>query len=319
MSEWHTLQIDFQAMASPCRLVIDGEDSEAMEASARRCIEEIRRIEHKYSRYRSDSVLSQINAAAGSKAVPIDEETSALLDFAHSLWVMSDGLFDITSGVLRKAWDFRAGTPPDPQRIEALLPLVNWRQVVRTRDAVGLSTVGMELDFGGFGKEYAADRAAALLIQDGFPNALVNLGGDLHATGPRKAKGLEGRPWYVDIQHPRPATPEGREVLATLQLSRGGLATSGDYERFFFHGGKRYCHVLDPKSGWPVHDVQSVSVVAHSTAIAGAITTIAMLKGPAVQDWLRQQQVDFCLVDSTGQRITHKAQDIPSVNRSSST
>lgn len=319
MSEWHTLQIDFQAMASPCRLVIDGEDSEAMEASARRCIEEIRRIEHKYSRYRPDSVLSRINASAGSATVPIDEETAALLDFAHSLWVMSDGLFDITSGVLRKAWDFRAATPPDPRLVEALLPLVNWRQVVRTRDAVGLSTVGMELDFGGFGKEYAADSAAAILIQDGFPNALVNLGGDLHATGPHRVKGHEGQPWRVDIQHPRPLASAGGDVLVGLALSRGGLATSGDYERFFIQDGKRYCHVLDPRSGWPVCEVQSVSVVAPSTAIAGAITTIAMLKGPKAKEWLLQQQVDFYLVDSTGQRAAHKAQVIPSVNRSSLT
>lgn len=307
MSGWHTLQIDFQAMASPCRLMIDGEDAEAMEASARRCIEEIRRIEHKYSRYRADSILSRINAAAGASAVPIDEETSALLDFAHGLWGMSDGLFDITSGVLRQAWDFRGATPPDRERLEALLPLVGWSKVVRSRDKVRLSTPGMELDFGGFGKEYAADRAAALLISDGFPNALVNLGGDLHATGPRMAKGLEGLPWGIEIQHPRPAGPEGRDVLIALQLSRGGLATSGDYERFFVHDGKRYCHVLDPRTGWPVCDVQSVSVVAASTAIAGAITTIAMLKGPLAKDWLTQQQVDFCLVDGAGLLTTRKA------------
>lgn len=319
MADRHTLQIDFQAMASPCRLLIDGEDGEAMEASARRCIAEIRRIEHKYSRYRPDSVLSRINAAAGFQAVAIDDETSALLDFAHGLWVMSDGLFDITSGVLRKAWDFRAGRPPDPQQIDGLLPLVGWGQVVRSRDAVGLSTVGMELDFGGFGKEYAADRAAALLIQDGFPNALVNLGGDLHATGPRGLKGDEGCPWCVDIQHPRPLTSEGSDVLIGLALSRGGLATSGDYERFFIHDGKRYCHVLDPRSGWPVCDVQSVSVVAPSTAIAGAITTIAMLKGGQAKDWLQQQGIDFCLVDSAGQLTTHKASAFPIVNPISST
>lgn len=319
MADWHTLQIDFQAMASPCRLLIDGDDAEAMEASARRCIEEIRRIEHKYSRYRADSVLSRINAAAGIKTVALDEETSALLDFAQGLWAMSEGLFDITSGVLRQAWDFRTGTPPDPQRIEALLPLVGWRHVVRDRDAVGLSTVGMELDFGGFGKEYAADRAAALLIQDGFLNALVNLGGDLHATGPRGVGGHEGQPWCIDIQHPRPRLSQGSDVLVAVPLYRGGLATSGDYERFFIHDGKRYCHVLDPRSGWPVCDVQSVSVVGPSTAIAGAISTIAMLKGTQAGDWLLQQNVDFCLVDSTGRRTTHKASAFPIVNPSSST
>lgn len=307
MSGWHTLQVDFQAMASPCRLMIEGEDDQAMEASARRCIEEIRRIEHKYSRYRPDSVLSRINAAAGRAPVLIDEETSALLDFAHGLWEMSDGLFDITSGVLRQAWDFRGGTPPDPEHVEVLLPLVGWSKVVRSREEVGLSIPGMELDFGGFGKEYATDRAAAMLTSDGFSHALVNLGGDLHATGPRMTWGQEPHPWGIEIQHPRPATPDGRDVLVALPLSRGGLATSGDYERFFIHDGKRYCHVLDPRTGWPVCDVQSVSVVAPSTAIAGAITTIAMLKGPQAKGWLMQQQVAFCLVDGAGLRTTYKA------------
>jgi len=123
----------------------------------------------------------------------------------------------------------------------------------------------------------------------------------------------------VDIQHPRPLLTGGGDVLVGLELSRGGLATSGDYERFFIHDGKRYCHVLDPRSGWPVCNVQSVSVVAPSTAIAGAITTIAMLKGSEAKEWLLRQQVDFYLVDSTGQRVAHKAQVIPSVNRNSLT
>lgn len=307
MSNWHTLQVDFQAMASPCRLILDGQDERAMEAAAQACIAETRRIEHKYSRYRPDSVLSQINAAAGSHAVQVDEETGALLDFAHRLWEMSDHLFDITSGVLRRAWDFRAARLPEAGVIEALLPSVGWHKVARTRDQVALVAPGMELDFGGFGKEYAADRVAALLIEAGHLNALVNLGGDLHATGPRMVAGKEGQPWAIDIQNPRPATCTAPEALTALNLSRGGLATSGDYERFFLHGGRRYCHVLNPGTGWPVTDVQSVSVVAPSTTIAGALATIAMLKGRSAHAWLADQQVDFYLVDATGQRIPHKA------------
>ncbi len=307
MSSWHTLQIDFQAMASPCRLILDGQDGPAMEEVAQACIAETRRIEHKYSRYRPDSVISQINAAAGRHAVPVDEETSALLDFAHRLWEMSDHLFDITSGVLRRAWDFRAARLPEPGAIEALLPCVGWEKVVRNPGQVALMVPGMELDFGGFGKEYAADRVAALLIEAGYLHALVNLGGDLHATGPRMVAGREGQAWSIDIENPRPAASTDSEPLIALNLSRGGLATSGDYERFFLHEGRRYCHVLDPNTGWPVTGVQSVSVVAPSTTIAGALATIAMLMGASAPAWLADQQVDFYLVDGTGQRIPHKA------------
>lgn len=307
MSRWHTLQVDFQAMASPCRLILDGQDEGAMEAAAQACIAETRRIEHKYSRYRPDSVLSQINAAAGGHAVSVDEETNALLDFAHRMWAMSDRLFDITSGVLRKAWDFRAAYLPAPGAVEALLPYVGWDKVMRTPGQVALTVPGMELDFGGFGKEYAADRLAAILTEAGCLNALVNLGGDLHATGPRMVSGREGHAWRIEIQNPRPTAPTDSEPLTALNLSRGGLATSGDYERYFLHEGNRYCHVLNPNTGWPVTGVQSVSVVAPCTTIAGALATIAMLKGHSAQTWLADQQVDFYLVDATGQRIPHKA------------
>lgn len=307
MSGWQTLQIDFQAMASPCRLVLDGQDLQAMEHMARQCVREVHRIEYKYSRYRPDSVVSLINTAAGRDPVPIDAETSGLLEFANGLWSISDGLFDITSGVLRRAWDFKKGTPPEVSNVQRLLPLVGWDKVTRTHDQVSLPIAGMELDFGGFGKEYAADRAAVMLIEAGFTNALVNLGGDLHATGPRMAQGQEGRAWAIDIQHPRPSPASSSEKLISMELSRGGLATSGDYERFFIHDGQRYCHVLHPQTGWPVHAVQSVSVIAPSTTLAGAMTTIAMLQETQAKNWLLEQRVDFCLVDAMGQRTHQKS------------
>lgn len=139
-------------------------------------------------------------------------------------------------------------------------------------------TAGL-LDFGGFGKEYAADRAAAVLLQHGIQHALVNLGGDLHALGERGLPELQGAPWSVHIQQPRPQTSGNDTTLAVLPLARGGLATSGDYERFFMVEGMRYCHVLDPRTGWPVAQWQSVTVLAANTTTAGALTTIAMLKG----------------------------------------
>ncbi|MGZ8259160.1 MAG: FAD:protein FMN transferase, partial [Caldimonas sp.] len=264
----------FSAMASTCEVRIGALGRCRAAALASRAIAEVRRIEAKYSRYRADSVVSRINASAGSgRAVDVDPETAHLLDFAADLFRASGGLFDITSGTLRKAWDFRAGRLPGPGRIEQLLPLVGWSRVRWTGSSIALPLAAMELDFGGFGKEYAADRAATLLQELGVRSGLVNLGGDIRVVGPRP----DGSPWLLGIQDPRDAA----RLLAQLPLSEGALATSGDYERFFEHDGRRYCHVLDPRTGWPVEQWRSVSVVAPACLAAGALTTVAMLQGEA--------------------------------------
>ena len=224
----------------------------------------------------------------------MDAETADLLGFAHSLWLMSGGLFDITSGVLRQAWDFRAARLPEPAVLQAVLARVGWDKVERSGSAVRLTLPGMELDFGGFGKEYAADRAAAVLHSHGMRHALVNLGGDLHALGARALPELQNdTAWQIEIQHPRPDTASGKPSLAVLALQQGGLATSGDYERFFIQDGRRYCHVLNPHTGWPVTYWQSVSVLAANTTTAGALTTIAMLKEADALDWLSAQGVRY--------------------------
>ena len=302
MKRWRTLRFDFQAMASPCSIQMDGQDEPAMRQAAAQAISEVQRIEHKYSRYREDSIVSRINQSAAGAAVEVDAETAGLLEFANSLWRMSDGLFDITSGVLRQAWDFRAARLPEPAVLHAVLARVGWDKVERGGSTVRLALPGMELDFGGFGKEYAADRAAAVLHSHGMLHALVNLGGDLHALGARALPGLQDdTAWQIEIQHPRPDTASGKSSLAVLALQHGGLATSGDYERFFMEDGRRYCHVLNPRTGWPVTYWQSVSVLATNTTTAGALTTIAMLKEADALDWLSAQGVRYLAVQNDGQ------------------
>lgn len=307
VGSWRTLRFEFLAMASPCSLQMDGEDEPAMRHAATQAIAEVERIEKKFSRYTADSVVSRINEAAGRHAVDMDAETSSLLDFADALWQQSEGLFDITSGVLRQAWDFKAGIPPQPAQIQDLLGKVGWKHVERGNAQVYLPLPGMELDFGGFGKEYAADRAASVLHSLGQAHALINLGGDLHALGERGLPELRGTPWHIDIQHPRPDTSHSHQpyqTLARLPLARGGLATSGDYERFFIHAGQRYCHILDPRSGWPVSYWQSVSVLAANTTTAGALSTIAMLKGHDAIAWLESQGVRYLAVREDGHAFT---------------
>nr|WP_295786826.1 FAD:protein FMN transferase [Rhodoferax sp.] len=287
-------------MASPCSVQIDGQDEAAMRQAAAAAIAEVQRIEQKYSRYTQSSVVSCINRSAGRDGVSVDAETSGLLDFAHALWQLSGGLFDITSGVLRRAWDFKTGKLPEPYVLQTVLAQIGWQHVERHEGQVRLALPGMELDFGGFGKEYAADRAAAVMLSHGLNHVLVNLGGDLHALGGRGLPEMKGAPWQVHIQHPRTELGLVKAALAVLPLERGGLATSGDYERFFIHAGKRYCHVLNPHTGWPVSHWQSVSVLAANTTAAGALSTIAMLKGADAIAWLEVQGVRYLVVQHDG-------------------
>jgi len=297
---WH---LAFEAMASRCEIVLGGAGTPAgpsLRQAGEAAMAEVRRIEAKYSRYRADSVVSRINAAAGSgQAVPIDEETAGLLAFGDQLHRLSEGRFDLTSGVLRRAWDFRAAREPSAAQLAEVLPLIGWPRVQWGLHEVLLPQAGMQLDFGGIGKEYAADRAQAVLAQAGLRHGFVNLGGDLRVLGPRS----DGRPWAFGIQHPR----EPGAVCATLQLRDGALATSGDYERFFVTpDGRRCCHVLDPRSGQPVTHWQSISVAAPVCAAAGALSTLAMLMGAAGADFLRQQGVAFLAIDAQGQAHAHE-------------
>ena len=291
---------DFSAMASRCEVRLFAPD----DATARRwsdaAIDEVRRIEAKYSRYRDDSVTSAINRAAGSAAVEIDEETAALLDFAGKLHAQSAGAFDLTSGVLRRAWDFKAARLPQTGDVEALLPLVGWHRVERDGSRVRLTLTGMEIDFGGIGKEYAADRAAARMEELGARHGLVNLGGDVRVIGPHP----DGTAWTIGVQDPRGM---GGAAVAALPVPAGAMATSGDYERYFERDGRRYCHLLDPRSGWPVAHWRSVSVVAPLCVLAGACATIAMLKpvGEAIA-FLRGEGLRYLGIDAAGELHTDR-------------
>ena len=159
-------------MASDNEVQIVAPDAQSAQRSALCAIDEVLRIERKYSRYRADSITSRINAAAGRHAVEVDGETAALLDYAGACHGESNGLFDITSGVLRRAWDFTTPRLPAPDELAALLPLVGREKVRWQKPALFLPQPGMQIDFGGIGKEYAAARAAAALRQTGATHAL---------------------------------------------------------------------------------------------------------------------------------------------------
>ena len=284
----------FRAMASTHELLLAAPDRVHAERAARSAIADVERIEAKYSRYRDTSVVSAINRGAGGPPVAIDAETAALLRYADACHRESSGRFDVTSGVLRRAWDFRRDPPrvPEAREIEALLPLVDWRGVAWNERTIRLPRAGMEIDFGGIGKEYAADRVATIAIDAGIAHGFVNLGGDVRVWGGRP----EGAPWRVGIRHPR---VEG-ESIGGIDLADGAVATSGDYERYFDAGGRRYCHILDATTGWPVQGWRSVSVAAPLCVVAGSGATVGMLLGDAAPEWLDAQGVDWLGVDAAG-------------------
>jgi len=255
-------------------------------------IDEVLRIERKYSRYTTDSIIAKINQQAGRGALQCDDETWALFQFATQLFDKSDGLFDITSGVLRQAWDFKKPEVPTSQKLEVLLPLVGWQKVVLQDQSIALPLAGMEVDLGGFGKEYAADRAAQVLKEKGVIRGYVNLAGDMRFLGPKTT----GEPWMIGIQDPRARD----QVVATLPITQGGLATSGDYERYFELNGQRYCHVLNPKTGMPVSYWRSVSVTSPATVVSGCTTTMVMLKEADGLAFLQATGFDFFAIDHTG-------------------
>ena len=288
------LSSQFVAMASDCEVRLAGVSAARAQTLAALAIAEVQRIEGKFSRYRADSIVSRINAAAGNDApIAIDAETAQLLAFATQLFELSEGLFDATSGVLRRVWDFKTGRKPSAQQLSEVLPRIGWNHVQWNDQSARLMQPGMELDFGGFGKEYAADRAATLLINGGAQHGLVNLGGDIRVIGPQS----DGSPWLMGIRHPR----QDDAVIASIPISSGALATSGDYERFFVEGSERFCHILNPKTGWPAQHWQSLSVIAPVCVAAGAMSTTAMLKGPDAIEFLEGQGVSYLAVDAHGQ------------------
>jgi thiamine biosynthesis lipoprotein len=292
----------FEAMASRCEVRLAAPDRATAARWAEAAIAEVRRIEARFSRYRDDSVVSKINAAAGADAVECDAETVALLDYAEALFVASEGRFDITSGVLRRAWDFHGKRLPDAAELGRLCALVGWRSVERHAGKIRLPQPGMEIDFGGFGKEYAADRAAAVLRDLGARNGFVNLGGDLHAIGPQP----DGSPWLIAIQDPR----DPSRAAAEIELSQGGLATSGDYERFFEIDGVRYCHILNPTTGWPVAHWRSVSVAAPLCIAAGSCSTIAMLAQDHALAFLAGSGLAYLAINAHGVHFNAEKVDL---------
>jgi len=277
----------FRAMACPCEVLVSADD----EASARRAAEvvagEAWRVEQKFSRYRHDNIVHAINNAGG-RPVTVDEETARLLDFAADCYDSSDGLFDVTSGVLRRVWQFDGSDHlPTPATVHEALQMVGWGRV-RWQAPLFSTPAGMQIDFGGIGKEYACDRAAEIGSAAANAPVLVNFGGDIRVTGPR----CDGRPWHIAIENVAPDS-----IPPLVEIRRGAVTTSGDLRRYLLKDGVRYGHILDPRTGWPVQDApRSVTVLEVNCTQAGLLSTLAILHGAGAERFLAELNVKHWVV-----------------------
>ena len=285
---------EFQAMASPCQVLVDTDDQKLATYLCEMARDEALRIQNKFSRYRDDNIVYQINQSNG-KPVEVDEETASLLDYAQLCYEISEGKFDITSGVLREAWKFDCSDRiPEQTQIDKLLPRIGWHKLSWQSPLLTLPA-GMQIDLGGIGKEYAVDRSLLLLNDASSCSVLVNYGGDLCTAKARNNK----QGWIVGVEDPayvieqRAASRTSREY----ELLRGGIATSGDTRRYLLKDGQRYSHILDPTTGWPVKDApHSITTVANSCTEAGELATLAALQGAKAEEFLEEQGITYWVI-----------------------
>jgi thiamine biosynthesis lipoprotein len=266
-------KISFRALGTMCEVQYAGGEAESL-AFERAAINWVTAFEAKYSRFKPDSLVSRINTAAGREWIEVDTEMEALLQLCDTLHFMTQGVLDPTSLPLIQLWNYKAEKPriPTDAEIVATRGLVGWKKVQRVPGKIFLPEPGMALDFGGFGKEYAVDMVAQLALDHALPCALVDFGHDLRAIG-----APPGRPaWHIGLEDPRKAGT----AAGSIAVVGKGVASSGDYLRCFVVEGKRYGHIVDPRTGRPVaNGCTQATVIANTCLQAGVLSTTAFVLG----------------------------------------
>lgn len=268
-------KLSFPALGTTCAVQYAAPGGDAQAAGFERAaVAWVNDFEARYSRFRPDSVVSRINAAAGGDWVEVDADMEILLSLCDTLHFTTQGLLDPTALPLIRLWNYQAEQPrpPDAAAIAAAKERVGWKKVQREPGRIRLPVDGMALDFGGFGKEYAVDFVAQMAIGHGLNAALVDFGHDLRALGTPP-----GRPaWHIGLEDPRnPGNAAG-----SIAVTGKGVASSGDYIRCFEFEGKRYGHIIDPRTGWPVaNGCCQATVIAPTCLLAGVLSTTAFVLG----------------------------------------
>ena len=278
--------------------LLDGDEGAANKA-ALQAFQEIKRIETLMSPWIESSDVVRINRSAGKEWVKVSPEIIQVITKAQEISQLSEGGFDITVGPLTDLWREarQKGIPPSIEEVKGKLDLVNFKDIRMDRESkVFLQKKGMSIDLGGIAKGYAVDKAFELLKSLGYKNLIVNAGGDLRVGGFKI-----DQPWSIGIQNPRAS----QKVMAKVSVSDTAIATSGDYEKFFFYQGKRYHHIFNPKDGFPTEGCQSVTIIFKEGMTADGLATAVFVLGPEKGYALCQKiaGVDCLIVDKDGKII----------------
>jgi len=260
-------------MSTIVKITVVGRESDLQQAIDL-AFDEIRRIDGLMNVYSQDSEISRINASAGKSAVAVSGDTLKVIKQSLRFAYLTDGALDITVAPLMELWGFsgESNRVPSDDELKEILPLVDYKKVlVDEKHSTVMLPEGMRIDVSGIAKGYAVDMAIQMLKDAGIRNALVNAGGDIYALGSRSRE----KSWRIGIRHPR----DNADLLGVLELKDKAVATSGDYENFFEVDGKRYCHIINTRTGRPVEGIMSVTIVANSTAEADTLATAVFPMG----------------------------------------
>jgi FAD:protein FMN transferase len=271
-------RITTKLMGCAFELIVGSKDSVEANHLLGIGIQEIKRIEEKLSEFKESSILSQINRNAGIKPVKVDEEVFSLLIRCQKIASLTQGAFDISVGPLKKKYNFKNSTfaMPPQNEIDAALQVVGFEKIIlnEKNTEVFLPHVGMHISFAAIGKGYAADCVKKIWIEMGVTSGVISASGDLTTIGTR----LNGKSWDVGIAHP----DNKKKVALHIPVVNSSVATSGDYEQFFLHKGIRYSHNINPKTGFPIKGIKSVSIISHSAELSDALATAVYVMGVEV-------------------------------------
>ena len=256
----------------------DNQPRAVIECAIDKAFAEIERVEELLSRFKHESDINCINTYASFEPTEVNPETIRLIEKSIEFSQLTDGAFDITISPLLQAWGFKQNNrqhAPEHSMLKEALQKVGYQhiEISKKRREVFLGQKGMCLDLGGIAKGYAVDRAITILKKEGINRALVNVGGDIYALGKPSAR----KKWRIAVHHPR----KRNSFLTSLELQDQAIATSGDYENYIVIEGKKYSHIINPKSGMPCENIPaSVTVLAEDCLSADALATSIFVLGP---------------------------------------
>lgn len=268
-------KLSFQAMNTLCRVNFNTPNPALARDFQAQVLQWVSGFEARYSRFIDDSLIGRINLAAGLHWVEVDPETDALFNLCQEMIFFTHGVFDPTSLPLIRLWNWKAkpSVIPADEAIQRARDLVGWRKIQRRPGGIFLPQKGMCLDLGGIGKEYAVDRVLMLALDRGISDVLVDFGADVRVHGQPPEKGA----WHIGLEDPQ----NPGHVWVGVAITNHAVATSGDYLRHFIHNGRRYGHILDPRTGYPVaNSVLSASIIAPHCTFAGILSTSVCILGP---------------------------------------